>query len=121
MKNILLILGFISCGVCASSPPLNFICEKDKYIIYESVNNDHAAIKNGVLMSSTKGYENPYGEDENALIFEFDQWGQNGGMHVHHFFVFSPSKKNLTLTKQTLDADNIPRSDGVRENCKINL
>ena len=102
-----------------SGPPINIICGKDNYILYESVNYQHAAIKNGVLMSDTKGFSNPYEDDENAIIFEFDEWGQNGGIHVHHFLVFNTIHKTMTLQKRTLDADNLPRGDGTTEKCKL--
>lgn len=119
MKKIFLYLFLFSSSAVAVGPPLNLKCGKDNYILYESVSNQHAAIKNDVLMSSTSATEKPYGDDENAIIIEFDEWGENGGMHIHHFIVFDTVQKKVTLQKRTLDADNTPRSDAITETCTV--
>lgn len=102
-----------------SGKPVNFSCGKDHYILYESSSYNHVTIKNGELLDSTKVETKTYGDDDNAIIISFDQWGENGGFHLHHLLIFSEKNKKITLNKRMLDADNTPRGDEDTENCAI--
>ena len=119
MKKIFLYLFLFSSSALAAGPPLNLTCGKDAYILYESVNNQHAAIKNGVLMSSTVATEKPYGDDENAIMIEFDELGESCCLPIRVFIVFDTVQKKVTLQKRTLDADNTPRGDVITETCSV--
>ncbi|MBD8129278.1 hypothetical protein [Pantoea agglomerans] len=118
MKNFFALLFLFSSASIAANPPININCGNDNYAIHFG-NGGSVVLKNGELMESPSFSRKSYNGDLNAAILQFDQYGEQGGFHVHHSIVLSKGKSEAVLNKQDFDADNVARSDAVKESCTI--
>lgn len=118
MMKLVSLLFFFSSVSIAANPPINIVCGNDNYAIHFG-NGGSVVLKNGELMESPSFSRKSYNGDLNAAILQFDQYGEQGGFHVHHSIVLSKGKSDAVLNKQDFDADNVARSDAVKENCMI--
>jgi len=116
MALLAILLAFTSLSQAAE--PIRFVCDKSTYTIYLGV-TEGAIVKNEQLLSDLTFSQKSYGDNENAGIFEFNQWGENGGFHVHYVAALNKEKMTGVLSSTTLDADNTPRGPTTQVNCII--